>query len=110
MHVLFDQGIPHLLRAALTAHNVSTAHEKGWSKLRNGELLSTAERDGYEVFVTTDTSLRYQQNLSGRRLGIVVLLTTSWPRIQQALPSVVSAVDSATPGSYTEVEIPYLDR
>jgi hypothetical protein len=90
VHVLFDQGIPHPLRAALTAHNVSTAHERGWSKLRNGELLSTAEHDGCEVFVTTDTSLRHQHNLSGRCLGIFVLLTTSWPRFHQALPSIVS--------------------
>ena len=109
MRVLFDQGTPDPLRASLTAHNVSTAYEKGWSNLRNGDLLNAAERGGYEVLVSTDQSLKYQQNLSARRIGIVVLLTTSWPRIQGAIPSVVSAVDAAVPGSYTEVEIPYID-
>jgi hypothetical protein len=109
MRIVFDQGTPEPLRASLILHEVSTAYEKGWAKLGNGELLSAAEREGYELLVSTDTSLRYQQNLSGRRIGIVVLLTTSWPRIQRVIPSVVSAVDSATPGSYTEVEIPYLD-
>jgi len=109
MRVLFDQGTPDPLRASLTLHNVSTAYEKGWSKLRNGDLLDAAEREGYEVLVSTDTSLKYQQNLSARRVGIVILLTTSWPRIERAIPFVVSAIDAAMPGSYTEVEIPYLD-
>jgi hypothetical protein len=58
------------------------------------------------VFVTTDRNLKYQQNLTGRRLAIVVLLTTSWPRIRQALPEVVEAVDAAAPGSYLEVKVP----
>ena len=73
--------------------------------MRNGELLDAAEREAYEVLVTTDTGLKYQQNLTDRRMGIVVLLSTSWPRIQRVISSVVAAV----PGSYTEVEIPYGD-
>ena len=109
MRVLFDQGTPDPLKASLTLHNVSTAYEKGWSKLRNGDLLNAAERDGYYVLVSTDASLKYQQNLSHRRVAVVVLLTTSWPCIQQAIPSVVSAIDASMPGTYTEVEIPYLD-
>jgi hypothetical protein len=90
-------------------HNVSTAYEQGWSKLANGRLLDAAEADGYEVLVTTDTNLKYQQNLAARRIGIVVLLSTSWPRIQRVIPSVVTAIDAAVPGSYAEVEIPYAD-
>jgi hypothetical protein len=109
MRVLFDQGTPDPLRESLTLHKVSTAYERGWSKLRNGELLDAAEREAYEVLVTTDTSLKYQQNLTDRRMGIVVLLSTSWPRIQRVIPSVVAAIDAAVPGSYTEVEIPYGD-
>ena len=71
MRVLFDQGTPDPLRALLTVHNVSTAYEKGWSNLRNGDLLNAAERDGYEVLVSTDTLLKYQQNLSAQQIGIV---------------------------------------
>lgn len=107
MRVLFDQGTPDPLRESLTLHKVSTAYERGWSKLENSELLDAAERDGYEVVVTTDANLKYQQNLAARRVGIVVLLSTSWPRIQRMIPSVVAAVDAAGPGSYTEVEVPY---
>ncbi len=109
MRVLFDQGAPDPLRESLTPHDVSTAYEKGWSTLTNGELLEAAEREGYEVLVTTDTSLKDQQNLTARRVGIVVLLSTSWPRMQRVIPSIVAAVDAAVPGSCTEVEIPYGD-
>ena len=108
MRILFDQGTPDPLKQSLTLHSVSTAFEKGWSRLRNGALLSAAEADGYDVLVSTDTSLKYQQNLSVRRIAIVVLLTTSWPRIQRVIPFVVSAIDAAAPGSYSEVEIPYI--
>lgn len=106
MHILFDQGTPVPLRDSLTQHEISTTYERGWSTLRNGELLDTAEREGFELLITNDSNLRYQQNLSGRSLAIVVLSTTSWPRIQRGIASVVAAVDAASPGSYTEVEIP----
>ena len=75
--------------------------------MKNGALLDAAEREGYAVLVTTDTSLKYQQNLSSRRIGVVVLLSTSWPRIQRVISSVVGAIDAAVPGSYTEIEVPY---
>jgi hypothetical protein len=94
------------LRKAINHHLVETANERGWSELQNGDLIAAAELCEFEVFVTTDRNLKYQQNLTGRRLAIVVLLTTSWPRIRQALPEVVEAVDAATPGSYREVKVP----
>lgn len=83
-----------------------TAHDQNWSRLRNGELLDAAESDDFAVLVTTDTNLKYQQNLKLRRIAIIVLSTTSWPRIQLAAVEVVAAVDSAVVGSYTEVSIP----
>ena len=83
MRILFDQGTPAPLRQHLLGHTVDTVYERGWSTLKNGALLSIAEQAGYDVLVTTDQQLRYQQNLTGRRLAIVLLLTTSWPRIQQ---------------------------
>lgn len=105
MLVLFDQGTPAPLRHALVEHQVETAYERGWSRLKNGELIGAAETAGFDVFVTTDTQLKYQQNLIGRQMAIVVLRTTSWPRLQRALPDVIAAVAAATPGSYTEVDI-----
>lgn len=101
MRILFDQGVPNPLRHSLSAHEVTTAYEQGWSLLKNGELLKMAEEGGYELFVTTDTNLKHQQNLTSQRLGIVVLLSTSWPRMQRVLPSIAAAIESATVGTYT---------
>lgn len=109
MRILFDQGTPVPLREALLSHEVSTAYERGWSTLRNGELLDVAERDGFEVFVTTDSRLRYQQNLRLRRIAVVCLLSTSWPRIRRAISSVVDAIEAASVGTYVEVEVPDVD-
>lgn len=72
--------------------------------MKNGELLRTAEREGFEVLVTTDQNLKHQQNLKGRRIAIVVLTTTSWPKIERQVDQVVVAVDSAKPGDYIEVK------
>lgn len=105
MRILFDQGTPVPLREALTLHEVATAYERGWSTLKNGELLDAAEREGFDVFVTTDTRLRYQQNLAARRIAIVCLLATSWPRIARNVNAVVTAIDSCAPASYIEVPI-----
>lgn len=106
MRVLFDQGTPAPLRHVLPGHEVSTAYELGWSTLKNGELLAAAESHSLEVLVTTDTNLKYQQNLASRSIAVVVLSTTSWPRIQAAAALVVAAVKTATPGTYVEVAVP----
>lgn len=106
MRILFDQGTPGPLRRSLPDHEVATAYELGWSRLKNGELLDAAEGAQFDVLITTDTNLKHQQNLSERDLAIVVLGSTSWPRIQRALENVVSAIDATAPGTYTEVEIP----
>jgi hypothetical protein len=106
VRVLFDQGAPAPLRQVLVGHEVSTAYELGWSTLKNGELLVAAEAGGFDVLLTTDRQLKYQQNLASRAIAIVVLGTTSWPRIQASAQAIVGAVNAATPGSYAEVPIP----
>jgi len=105
VRVLFDQGTPVPLRRVLTQHEVVTAHERGWSQLKNGELLESAEKEGFAVLVTTDGNLKYQQNLASRRIAIVVLSTTSWPRIQRVVNEIVAAVNDAAAGSYREVDV-----
>jgi predicted nuclease of predicted toxin-antitoxin system len=106
MRVLFDQATPVQLRRSLTGHSVVTAAQEFWTTLRNGDLLMVAEHAGYDVLVTTDQNMRYQQNLAGRQIAIVVLGNGRWPRIRPRVPQIVAAVNAATPGSYTEVEIP----
>ena len=102
MRVLFDQGTPVPLRRALAPHPVSTTYEMGWSNLENGDLLRAAE-GRFDLFVTTDQNLRYQQNLAGRQLAILVLPTTSWPEIQRHQSEVAAAIDSMQPGEYREL-------
>ena len=102
MRVLFDQGTPVPLRQVLGKHTVSTAYEQGWATLENGDLLRAAEA-AFDIFVTTDQNLRYQQNLAGRRLAILVLPFASWPRLQAGLSTIAAAVDTLKPGDYLEL-------
>jgi predicted nuclease of predicted toxin-antitoxin system len=69
MKILFDQGTPVPLRRSLTEHTVDTTYELGWSDLTNGDLLEIAEQNGYELMITTDQNLRYQQNLASRQIA-----------------------------------------
>ena len=105
MRILFDQGTPAPLRRHLHGRSVDTAFERGWSELQNGALLDKAEEAGYDILITTDQGIRHQQNLEGRRLAVLVLLSTSWPRIQSQVDEVLAAVNRLKPGGYLEVPI-----
>jgi hypothetical protein len=105
MRILFDQGTPAPLRRHLHPHTVDTTSEMGWSTVTNGDLLKLAEENGYELFVTTDQNLRYQQNLTSRTMGIIILMSTSWPRIQQRIPEIMAAIKATHGGGYEEVAI-----
>jgi hypothetical protein len=77
MRVLFDQGTPKPLRNYLSPHNLRTAFEEKWNELSNGDLIAAAERAGFDVLVSTDQNLKYQQNLTNRLIAIVVLPTNT---------------------------------
>ena len=106
MRVLVDNGTPRGVAAALTEHIVEEARSHGWDTLGNGDLLDAAEEAGFDVFVTTDRNLRYQQNLAGRKIAIVVLDKARWKLIRRRLPEIAAAVASAKQGSFVLVEIP----
>jgi len=110
VRLLFDQEVPVPLRLALVGHEVMTARQMGWrqmgwDELHNGALLLAAE-ETFDAFVTTDQNLRYQQNLSARKLAIVVLSTTSWPKIQSHVARIRETVDALKAGDFIEVRIP----
>ena len=105
MRILFDQGTPVPLRQHLIGHVVDTAFEREWSTLSNGELLEVAEQEGYELLITTDQNLRYQQHLANRQLAVIVLLSTSWPRIQLRIETIQAAVESIVAGGYQEIAL-----
>jgi hypothetical protein len=106
MLILLDHNAPKRLAPHLKGHTVFTAKERGWDRLTNGDLLAAAEEAGFELFLTADKNLRYQQNLSGRKLSIVVLGHSPWRVVSLCLAQIAAAVSAATPGSYREVEIP----
>ena len=108
MLILFDHGTPRGLARVLPAHTIITAQARGWDKLNNGALLNAAEEAAVELLLTTDRRIRYQQNLAGRKITIVVLTgSTKWSRVRLHLERVATAVNTVTPGSYIEIEIPF---
>ena len=106
MRILFDHGTPSGIAKALMGHDVTEAIDRGWDRVSNGELLKAAEAAGFEILLTTDKNLRYQQNLANRQIAIIVLGDSTWRLFRPHLDRVSSAVDAATPGSYAEIEIP----
>ena len=106
MKILFDQGTPTPLRNALGEHTVETAFERGWSELENGALLSVAESEGFDLLITTDTNLRYQQNLSECRIAILVLSTPSWPRIGKVTAEITKAISEVSAENFVEFKVP----
>jgi hypothetical protein len=107
MLILFDQATPVPIRPYLKGHTIRTAAQQGWDKLRNGDLLTAAEDDGFDILLTTDKNMRYQQNLAGRKIAIVVLGQQQWPGLRPHIHRVVEAVNAATPGCFAEVDIPF---
>jgi hypothetical protein len=102
--VLLDENIPHVLRAHLAHHDTYTVAYLGWAGLKNGRLLEAAGTAGFDVLVTGDLSMTYQQNLSGRRTAIVSLSAISWPIIEPHLAKIVKAIDEAEPSGFVRVE------
>ena len=110
MLVLFDHGTPRTLaRHLVDRHIVTEARARGWEHESNGELLRLAEAAGFEVLVTTAQNLSYQQNRKNRRIAIVVLGKGQWSLIRGRISEIVAAVNDATPGSFTKIEIPFRD-
>jgi hypothetical protein len=107
MLILFDNGTPRGLARYLVGHTVEEARARGWEEFENGELIRIAEEAGFEAMVTTDRNIRYQQNLKDRKLALVVLGHSQWPMVKLVASEIAAAVNSAGPGSYVEVAVPF---
>ena len=106
MRILFDHVTPRGVARSLVGHIVVKAKDRGWDKLSNGNLLAAAEQAGFDLLLTADKNMRYQQNLTGRQIALIVLSTPQWPLVRLHVESIAAAVNAATPGSFAEVEIP----
>ena len=107
MLILFDHGTPRSIARSLQGHTVIEAVERGWDRLNNGALLKVAEEAGFDLFLSTDKNILYQQNLKDRRIAIVILGNSQRPAVHRYIGRVIAAVNAAAPGSYAEVDIPY---
>jgi argininosuccinate synthase len=107
MLIFSDNGTPRGLARFLTGHAVEEARARGWEELVNGRLIDFAEQAGFEVIVTTDKNIRYQQNLTTRKVALVVLEHSQWPMVKRVAADIVAAMDAAGTGSYTEVAVPF---
>ena len=107
MRILFDKNVPVGVRRFLSHHEVKTFVETGWPiQLENGKLLKAAEAAGYDVLVTSDQNISYQQNLKGRNLALVVLGSNIWPIVGNHGAEIAAKADAATPGSFAFLEMP----
>ena len=107
MRILFDHGTPGGIAGSLAGHEVTEAIERGWDRISNGELLSLAEAAGFELLLTTDKRIRYQQNLTNRKIAILVLGNSTWRVVRLYLDRIALAVNETSPGSYAEIDIPF---
>ena len=106
MQILFDNGTPRQLRRRLFGHVVEEARERDWDALSNGDLLDRAEEAGFDILITTDQGIKYQQNMSNRQISVVVLMNTTWDRISRRTEVIRSAIQEIRPGEVREVPIP----
>ena len=102
MRILFDQGVPVPLHKELAGYEVTTCKEKGWDQITNGDLIAQAETL-FDVFVSTDQNLKYQQNLKNQKIAILVLPTTSWRKLEQNAATIKQALDTLKAGQYLEI-------
>jgi predicted nuclease of predicted toxin-antitoxin system len=110
MRILFDNGTPRGLARFLVGHSVEEARDHGWEELANGRLMDAAEKAGFDVLLTNDKNILDQQNLSKRKIAVVALQNSQWPMVKLVGPTIAAAVDAATPGTYTEVPVPFKER
>lgn len=102
MKVIIDECVPHIVKKRLPDRGIKTVQEMGWSGIKNGELLKLVERQ-FDLFITSDKNLRYQQNLAGRQLAIVLLPSNQVPVLVSLLSEIDEAIGNADPGEFREI-------
>ena len=106
MRVLFDKNVPYGARHFLSSHQVETVEDRGWARISNGELLQAAEAARFDVVVTADQNIVYQQTLEGRKIALVVLGSNIWPIVRNHETVIRERVNAAVAGSYVFIEMP----
>lgn len=110
LRILLDKNVPYPLKRHLSKFQVQTADEEGWGRMSNGDLIAQAEQARFDVLVTCDQNIRYQQDLKHHRLSMVVLGSNVWPAVLLKVSAILEAVERSSPGSFEFVDIPVLPK
>jgi hypothetical protein len=105
MKILLDECTPRIVKKRLRGHDISTVQEMGWAGVKNGELLALAESQ-FEVFITTDKNLHYQQNLNRRKLAFILLPSNQVPIVEAIIPAIESALMIIKVGDFVAIPLP----
>jgi len=105
LRILFDKNVPYSLRRHLIDYHVQTADDEGWAQVSNGDLIRCAEKAGYQILLTCDQNIQYQQNMARRKISMVVLGSNIWPTIRPRIAEIVAALKRVSPGSFEFIEI-----
>jgi hypothetical protein len=106
LHVLLDKNVPSGVKRILRGHRVELAEDRGWARISNGALIQTAERAGFDVVVTADQNIVYQQNLKGRKVALVVLGSNIWPIVREHRAAIAEQIRLLEAGGYVFLEMP----
>ena len=110
LRILFDKNVPYPLKQYLSEFQVRTADEEGWAQISNGDLITYAETAGYQVLITCDQNIHYQQNLTKREISMVVLGSNIWPAVLPRVNDIVRAIERSSRGSFDFIEIARLPK
>ncbi len=102
MKIIIDECVPHIVKKRLPHRQIKTVQEMNWAGVKNGELLKLVEAD-FEIFITSDKNLRYQQNLQNRRFSIILLPSNQVPAIEKLLPQIDEALENIQPNDFIEI-------
>ena len=105
MRILLDHSVPRPLKANLPGHDTDTAAERGWQELHNGDLLDRAESDGYDLLITADQQMPFQQNFARRKISVLIITTDSWPDLRQRRDNVNQAVNAEEFDQIRELDV-----
>jgi predicted nuclease of predicted toxin-antitoxin system len=105
VRLLLDESLPVALKGLLPNHDARTVRDMGWRGISNGKLLALAEENEFEALITCDKNLHYQQNMTGRRIAIVVLSSSQWQTVRAASPPILEALNSIFAGGYHTVDL-----
>ena len=104
MRILLDECTPRIVKKLLSHLDIATVQERGWAGIKNGRLLELAE-DHFEILISTDQNLPYQQNLSGKKLAVLILPSNKVPVVTQLIPALENAMAAVQPGEFLQIPL-----